>query len=1005
MQSFARVSFAVGVLVLVSACPKEPEGGGGEPPNPKRCVVDLKETGLFAQGGEGASAKVITSPEQRIGGQTAMARDGDVLMQNDKVRFAIEQPGRTVGPTLYGGGVIDADLVRGAGEAGHDQFGRMELAYALGRVTRVTDVEILSDGSTGGPAVVAVSGDDVPHDLISLKLLATTMLGNIDFVVDPDVPVPARVTTYYVLSPGETRLRMMTAFCNDGDKALTLPLIDLYDFRGSVEYFNPDGCAQGLGAEGCLVDPSSWVGTQGDGVAYGLRSYRLGDLTKPVERNAAVGYGGVVGAFVEGESMSGLLSWTDPDARNRPGTFIIRKGEVRSYLRDFVVARDLAGVSAAWLDIDGTPTGSIEVSVSAPAGSPAGARVAAVDEAGQRLYTVLETDDAGKGTLRLPAGTWVLSAATEGRLVGPEVTVTLAAGETKAAALTLEPTRRLTVQVKDEAGAPMPAKVTVRCGAGECPFSADTWKRHVLLERLPGGAAAIAFVPVSGKLDVDLPPGRYEVLVSRGPEYSLWPDRYPLGEPVDLTDGDAQVEATLVHVVDTAGWQSADFHVHAVNSSDSAVSNEKRVANFLAEGVDVMVSTDHDFITDYAPVIRELGAEQFIASIIGDEATSFSHGHFNVINVTRDPSVPNGGAIDHAGGEGPTLRMTELFPAMKAKWPDAFVQLNHPRGGMGVLTLLRVDTATLASRGKPGDYLMAPAPDATASDTKLFGDGFDGLEIANGSSEEYDVINDWMTFLSRGTVRTATGASDTHKAFASTGGYARTWVKTGSDGPLDFSTNGFAAAARAHHALVGNGPFLTVKARRLGAGGQPEGDAVEPGGTLSVASGGTVEVVADVQAPEWVQFDRIEVYTHTTGREAIDGESNSSWPESRILAKQELDPAALTIEPVPGSASGRRVHETARFEVPVTGDTWLVVMVRSVNGTRTMTPLHGSKPFAVANAILIDGDGSGAYDDFPLKGQPLTVAGAPQAPRERHVPTAEEFEDALRRLLSHGEPR
>jgi hypothetical protein len=52
----------------------------------------------------------------------------------------------------------------------------------------------------------------------------------------------------------------------------------------------------------------------------------------------------------------------------------------------------------------------------------------------------------------------------------------------------------------------------------------------------------------------------------------------------------------------------------------------------------------------------------------------------------------------------------------------------------------------------------------------------------------------------------------------------------------------------------------------------------------------------------------------------------------------------------------------------------------------------------VSNAILVDADGSGAYDDFPLKPtQPLT------APRQlergpRRVPSAEEVEAVLRRL-------
>lgn len=50
----------------------------------------------------------------------------------------------------------------------------------------------------------------------------------------------------------------------------------------------------------------------------------------------------------------------------------------------------------------------------------------------------------------------------------------------------------------------------------------------------------------------------------------------------------------------------------------------------------------------------------------------------------------------------------------------------------------------------------------------------------------------------------------------------------------------------------------------------------------------------------------------------------------------------------------------------------------------------------VANAVLIDANGSGRYDDFPLKpGQPLKVVEHSQTPR---VPTADELARAIVKL-------
>ena len=442
----------------------------------------------------------------------------------------------------------------------------------------------------------------------------------------------------------------------------------------------------------------------------------------------------------------------------------------------------------------------------------------------------------------------------------------------------------------------------------------------------------------------------------------------------------------------------------AAPSAPHPAANERRVANFLAEGVDVLVSTDHEFITDYQPVIDSLGANGVMGSIIGEEVTSFTHGHFNTFPVKRDETAGgNGGAFDHAGGEGPTLRLTELFPKIKSAF-GSVVQINHPRGGNGAFSHLKIDTATLASHGLPADFRMAPAPDATAGNTKLFGDGFDALEVANGANLELAIVNDWMTFLSRGTVRTATGVSDSHNALNDTGGYSRTWLRVGVDVPAMMTHALFAEAVKKNRAVISNGPFLKVTAQRVNAAGVAEGPIVEVGDTLklSPAASEGLELTVDVTAQDWVQFDRIELYSHATGREAVNGEANTSWPEGRILDKKILDPLALTVEPVPGNNGLplRRVHVVEKFIQRPTKDTWFSVMVRSVGSARTLAPMVDAKPYAMSNAILIDADGSGAYDDFPLKpGQPLSRPPPVVALGPRRVPTAAELEKLLRTLF------
>ncbi|MER2563536.1 MAG: CehA/McbA family metallohydrolase [Myxococcaceae bacterium] len=986
----------VSLVVLLAACPKP--GGGGGPTNPRRCEVDLKATGLFSYEGTGASAKKIDSAGQLIGGNNAQGRNGDVLLQNDKVRVIVEQPGRTVGPALSGGNIVDADLVRPEGTPGRDAFGRMALFYSLGRLSSVTDVEVLSDGSQGGPAVIAASGKDVAHDLLNLKLLLNNVAGlPLEPVIDPSAPVNVRLTTYFVLSPGESRVRMLSAFCNDSSETVKLPLIELMDV-GAFELFNPGGCQNGIGTSklddtNCLADKSKWIASQGDGVAYGLRTMSFRDATKPVKANAAIGYGGVVGLFLEGENLQGLLSWFDPAAEVRPGSFNVLAKEKRHYVRDFIIAKDLAGISDVIQATEGTATGTAEFTVS----TPGEARVSITEVSSGLMTTLVVTDAQGKGRANLAPGEYRASATKEGTTIGAATTFTVTEGQTTQVALTQGSSRTLTINVKNLANAPVPAKVTVFCTPAPCPFDAQTWKQHLLVDPPEMGAAVVGYVPVTGQLTLTLPPGEYAAVVSRGPEYSTWPDAWPMrGEPVDLRTANASISAVIDRVVETPGWMSADLHVHAVASSDSAVLNELRAANFLAEGVDVLLSTDHEVITDFAPVVRALNAENLMATMIGEEVTTFSHGHFNTFPLKRNPELPNGGAFDHAGGEdAPSLRMPQVFSGIKAEHPGAVVQLNHPRGGSGVLSQLKVDTATLATHAEPGAFQMAAAPDATANDTKLFGDGFDAVETANGTGPSNAVLNDWMTFLSRGTVRTATGVSDTHKPFSDAPGYARTYAKVANDTPATFQPAQFAEAIRTQQAFVTNGPLLQVTAKKLDGAMMPVGAAVGVGGTLSVAANDAVELTVDVQGPEWMVVDRLEVFSHATGRESVNGETNSTWPDARALERKTI--TTMPVEPVAGT-NLRRMHLVEKFVLRPTKDTWYVVMARGTS--RSMRPLHGNVPIAYSNAILIDADGSGRYDDFPLKpGQPLKVA--PKAAPKPKVPTADELGNAIRKLIEH----
>ena len=106
--------------------------------------------------------------------------------------------------------------------------------------------------------------------------------------------------------------------------------------------------------------------------------------------------------------------------------------------------------------------------------------------------------------------------------------------------------------------------------------------------------------------------GEQHLYISRGPEYEI--------ETVDVQvkPGEtAQVTARLKRVVDTSDYISGDFHLHARPSLDSSLPIDERIRSVIGEGVELLVSTDHNFVTDYRPTLDAMGVEDWATSNIG----------------------------------------------------------------------------------------------------------------------------------------------------------------------------------------------------------------------------------------------------------------------------------------------------------------------------------------------------------------------------------------------------
>jgi hypothetical protein len=404
---------------------------------------------------------------------------------------------------------------------------------------------------------------------------------------------------------------------------------------------------------------------------------------------------------------------------------------------------------------------------------------------------------------------------------------------------------------------------------------------------------------------IRVPYGVYDVYVSRGPEW----DRY-VARNVRIDSKGAELRAPLRHVIETPGWMSADFHVHAARSSDSHVPMANRVFEFVADGVELIVSTDHNVVSDYAPFIAEIGVGRWLNSIIGDELTTNGWGHFGGFPLPHELARAGGGAV-LVHGRGPKDFFGDVHGV------GGIVDVHHPRldheigyffaGGFDA----RSDIATRAG----------------------FSYDFDAVEVLNGYQDPDrksvdKVIDDWFALLDHGHLVTATGNSDSHHLTLNIGGYPRNYIGVLDDNPAQMTPERLVRAIKGHKAFFTTGPFIDLKVNKGGIG------------DLVNAPGGVATVEIGVRAAPWVSVSQVRLYAG--------GREEAHWP-------------------VAPSTDVKRFSKTIDVKLPHDG----YIVVR-VDGDKTMAPIVGDDkrftvyPLALTNPVFVDVDGNGAYDP-PVK--------------------------------------
>ncbi len=939
----------------------------------------------------------------------AVGHVGDYLLANDKIRAVIGAPGREMSFMLtYGGNIIDADVVRPDGDPGRDNFGAMTPLINISSTVNVQEITVVNDGSNGEPAILRTLGvDDLLDAIDTINAVKGFGLGSIPpSAQDRDLPI--EVMSEYTLGLGDTAIRIETTIKNNGSEPLQLYVGDFVNGSGEVDTFAPP-----LGFGDVVLRPDlpflAFAGVGGaSGLSYGILPQQLPG--SPLVASA-FGQSGIE-VYLLGQAVLGVL------VGQAPGIFPIAPGETNSFVRYFTVRNgDVDAVVAENDALLGKATGTIRGRVTAGGAPAAGATVSLVRTPGANgapfdVLDAFRTDVDGRYEGAVQPGDYRVLARLEGYPYDsggaqPEQhAVTISQGGDTVQDIALPATGQLRVTAVDEAGKAIPAKVSV-VGFDPAPDlvnAGGAFVFHSPIEQKGAelfGLTDVRFLDQSGDSGAfAIPPSDYEVVVTRGPEYSAYRQRVTV-EADQITT----VDAVLARVVDTTGFVSTDYHVHLINSPDSNVPRDDRIRTMAAEGVNYFVASDHDFLTDLRPDIERLGLQDFVAATISSEITTFDLGHFNAWPLQRLPDTHTGGSIDWGragvppGQDFPSLGSydlspAELFAAARGRivpGVDGVVQVNHINSGtLGYLHLAGIDTALDPPQSftPPGLIRQDPAI------TNLYDENFDSLELwIEGSRAQTQLLQDanlgdWFNLLNQGRIKTATSDSDSHTTAIIQAGGPRNYVASPSDVPSELDDATLAQSVRDGRVVGTNAPFVRVTIE--GDGGATAGLALGES-RLVAATSGSATLRIDVESPEWAEFDTVEVFTNTVPTAVPDENFNGAMVPSYAVAPDITLHAGTDFtvdhevvdDNIPGATRLR-----AAIEVPlsVSRDTWVVALVKGTDGVspplwpmnpqdldqasnQTLDDLTdgnlgegGNPALAYTNALFIDFDGNGQFD-------------------------------------------
>lgn len=415
------------------------------------------------------------------------------------------------------------------------------------------------------------------------------------------------------------------------------------------------------------------------------------------------------------------------------------------------------------------------------------------------------------------------------------------------------------------------------------------------------GGSGWAGVALHGELELKLAPGSYQVAISHGSEYDA------LSFPVEIVAGEvAQQSQQIQRAFETDGWLSGDFHQHMEPSIDSTVRVDDRLLENAAAGVELVVSTDHEVISDLSPLLSKYGLEDVMRTFAGAEVSPIDT-HVGMYPLERDVNKRGNGSIqlaylDDEGNQSRRL-IPEVLQIARALPSDPVLQLNHARN---------------SSSGMFEQVGFDPELGPDAVDDARFSTDFDVIEIINRYDDTCELLADWSGLLNAGIRLTGLGNSDTHD-LSGESGLPRNFLRI-DKAPRDVTEEDLRAVLRAGQVTVGSHAFIDFSDGKL------------PGDLIEVVPGEAVEFNVRVRTPAWAQADHLFAL--------VNGE---------VVAVRER-----------AASAGEYVDFDEAISLTFSQDSWVVFFSF---GQRPSAPFTTSKRvIAFTNPIFVDTDANARFD-------------------------------------------